>query len=79
MDTSRSDALWHEQRGPASILTHRGWSDPASSQMPAMYVFRGYALAEALQRRNLPGDAARIEDVVGTANRVADDIGLKLR
>lgn len=79
MDTSRSDALWHEQRGPASVLAHRGWNDPASLNMPATYVFRGYALAEALQRRNLPGDAAKIEDVVGTANRVADDIELKLR
>jgi hypothetical protein len=79
MDTSRSDALWHEQRGPASILQHRGWNDQPSIQMPSMYVVRGYALAEALQRRNLPGDAAKIEDVVGTANRVADDIGLRLR
>ena len=78
MDTSRSDALWHEQRGPASIEKHRGWSDPASVGMPEMYVVRGYALAEALQRRNLPGDAAKIEDVVGTANRVADVVGLRL-
>jgi hypothetical protein len=47
--------------------------------MPAMYIFRGYALAEALQRRNLPGDAATIADVVGESNRVANAIGFRLR
>ncbi|HTA74087.1 MAG TPA: DUF2723 domain-containing protein [Gemmatimonadaceae bacterium] len=79
MDTSRSDALWHEQQGPASILKHPGWNDQASIQMPAMYVWRGYALAEALQRRNLPDDAATVADVVGQSNRVANAIGLRLR
>ncbi|HZS58406.1 MAG TPA: DUF2723 domain-containing protein [Gemmatimonadaceae bacterium] len=79
MDTSRSDALWHEQRGPANILRHHGWTDPSSLNMPALYVYRGYALAEALQQRNLPGDVAKIQEVVGMANRVADDVGMKLR
>ena len=79
MDTSRSDALWHEQHGPPSILKHPGWNDLASVNMPAMYVFRGYALAEALQKRNLPGDVAKVEDVLGTVNRIADEIGLLRR
>jgi hypothetical protein len=77
IDTSRSNALWRELQGPATILKHPGWGDPASLNMPEMYVYRGYVLAEALHARHLPGDDDRVAEIIGESNQIADAIGLK--
>ncbi len=75
MDTSRSNALWREARGPATIVRHTGWSDPASVGMPLLYVFRGYALAEALSVRHEPGDDQQVNAVMQQLHGMANALG----
>ncbi len=76
IDTSRSLALWNGLSGPRTMLAHPGWVDRASVGIPMLYVVQGAVLAEALDRRGLPGDTTRARDVLALSERLADDVGL---
>jgi Protein of unknown function (DUF2723) len=76
IDTIRSLALWNDASAPRTLLAHPGWVDRASVVMPLLYSIRGAVLAEALERRDLPGDTARAQRVLSLAVQIADDVGM---
>lgn len=76
IDTSRSLALWDAETGPRTLFAHPGWVDRASVNMPLLYSFQGALLAEALERRGLPGDSVRVKQVMSLAVRIADEVGM---
>ena len=76
IDTSRSLALWNALSAPRTMLAHPGWVDRASVSMPMLYVVQGAVLAEAVDRRGLPGDSIRARQVLTLSERLADDVGL---
>ncbi|HEY7234233.1 MAG TPA: DUF2723 domain-containing protein [Gemmatimonadaceae bacterium] len=73
-DIPRSYALWKEVfTGQRSIVHEGQWVDRASVSMPAMYVFAGTELSEALRTRGRMDDA---RSVLSTTQTVAQAIGL---
>ena len=74
-DIPRSQQLWKEVfGGPQSVINEGQWVDRPSVSMPAMYVFAGSELAEALRARNRITEA---REVFGRAKEVARAIGLE--
>jgi hypothetical protein len=73
-DITRSYALWKEVFiAPRSIVHEGQWVDRPSVSMPAMFVFAGSELSEALRTRGRVDDA---RSVLSTTQTVARAIGL---
>lgn len=49
-DAARPLPLWDSFAAPAALRRQGRWRDPASRNMPVLYVAHGLALAEALGR-----------------------------
>jgi len=66
VDPTRAAALWDNFAAPAALRRQGTWRDPASRNMPVLYVAGGLALAEALRRSGATEDAERImEEALG--------------
>jgi hypothetical protein len=74
LDVARSDALWNDVfTGPRAIVSEGRWVDRPSVSMPALYLFGGVELAEALR---VSGDARGASSVLSTTRDVARATGL---
>jgi hypothetical protein len=60
VDPTRARALWDSFAAPAALRRQGRWRDPASRNMPALYVASGLAIAEALGRAGATVDADRL-------------------
>jgi hypothetical protein len=73
-DVARTDTLWNDVfRGQESIIGEGQWIDRASVSMPALYLFAGAELADALR---VTGKAKEASRVLATTNQVAHATGL---
>jgi hypothetical protein len=69
LDVARTRALWKDVFiGPAAVVSEGQWIDRPSASMPALYVFGGFELAQALR---LGGDAREANAVLATTRDVA--------
>ncbi|MEP6494649.1 MAG: DUF2723 domain-containing protein [bacterium] len=74
LDVSRTTALWNDVFvGPASVVSEGQWIDRPSASMPALYVFAGAELSDALEST---GKAAAAAKVLATTKAVARATGL---
>jgi hypothetical protein len=60
IDLTRAMTLWDSFAGPAALRRQGLWRDPASRNMPALYVAGGLALAEALGQAGVAEEAERL-------------------
>jgi len=60
VDPTRALALWDSFAAPAALRRQGRWRDPASRNMPAIYVAGGLAIAEALGHAGAAADADRL-------------------
>lgn len=60
VDPARALALWDGFAAPAALRRQGRWRDPASRNMPVLYVAGGLAIAEALGRSGAAADADRL-------------------
>jgi hypothetical protein len=75
LDVPRTRALWDSVfTGPKSIVAEGQWIDRPSVSMPALYLFTGIELADALQAN---GDVAGSTSVLSTTRKVAQSTGLE--
>ena len=69
LDISRSAALWNDVfAGPKSVISEGRWVDRPSVSMPALYVFMGAELTDALRAT---GRAAEANKIFSTTKQVA--------
>ena len=69
LDVARTRALWNDVFvGPRAIVSEGRWVDRPSVSMPALYLFGGVELAEALRAT---GDARGSDSVLATTRDVA--------
>lgn len=69
LDVGRSHALWNDVfGGPRAVIEEGQWVDRASVSMPALYIFMGAELADALRAT---GRAAAANNVFATTKQVA--------
>ncbi|HVX41605.1 MAG TPA: DUF2723 domain-containing protein [Gemmatimonadaceae bacterium] len=68
LDVATSDSLWRTFRAPRSIVAEGQWIDRPSVGMPALYLFTGAELADALRAT---GRAAQANAVRSTMRDVA--------
>ena len=69
LDVARTRALWNDVfTGPRAIVSEGRWVDRPSVSMPALYLFGGVELAEALRAG---GDARGAASVLATTRDVA--------
>src|SRR5262249_10103363 len=74
-DVDRSKQLWSEVfKGPQAVISEGKWIDRPSVSMPAMYVFAGTELSEALKRT---GRASEANAVFSKTRDVAKATGLQ--
>jgi hypothetical protein len=74
-DVTRTNTLWNDvYKGQRDVVTEGRWIDRPSASMPALYVFAGAELADALRAT---GNAAAGNVVQATAIRVAQIAGLE--
>jgi hypothetical protein len=73
LDVPRTLALWNNVfQGHESTIAEGRWIDRPSASLPALYIFTGAELSDALRA---DGDAAEANKVMGTTKRVANAIG----
>jgi hypothetical protein len=61
LDIGRSKALWNDVfAGPKSVISEGHWVDRPSVSMPALYIFMGAELSEALRATGRVADANQI-------------------
>jgi hypothetical protein len=61
LDVERTHALWRDVfKGPAAVIGEGRWVDRSSVSMPAMYIFAGVELAEALRTANKAADSRAV-------------------
>ena len=69
LDVARTRALWNDVFvGPRAIASEGRWVDRPSVSMPALYLFGGVELAEALRAS---GDARGADSILATTRGVA--------
>ncbi|HWH51354.1 MAG TPA: hypothetical protein VN651_07410, partial [Gemmatimonadaceae bacterium] len=69
LDIPRTQALWGDVfRAPRAVIDEAKWVDRSSVSMPAMYLFCGIELGEALRATN---QAAAASAVLATTERIA--------
>jgi len=69
LDVARTRSLWNDVfAGPGAIISEGQWVDRPSASMPALYLFGGVELAEALR---LDHDARGANTVLATTRDVA--------
>ena len=69
LDISRSAALWNDVfAGPKSVISEGRWVDRPSVSMPALYVFMGAELTDALRAT---GRVAEANKIFSTTKQVA--------
>ncbi len=69
LDVARTRALWNDVFvGPRAIVSEGRWVDRPSVSMPALYLFGGVELAEALRAT---GDARGADSILATTRDVA--------
>jgi hypothetical protein len=74
-DVARTNTLWNDvYKGQRDVVAEGRWIDRPSASMPALYVFAGAELADALRAT---GNAAAGNVVQATAIRVAQVAGLE--
>ena len=70
LDVARTRALWNDVfTGPRAIVAEGRWVDRPSASMPALYVFAGAELADALRMGG--GDERAADAVLATTRDVA--------
>ena len=75
LDIPRTNALWSTVfQAPRAVIDEGKWIDRASVSMPAMYLFSGMELADALRATNRAGEAV---SVLTTTKRIAQATGLE--
>src|SRR4029079_271359 len=68
-DVARSKTLWNDVfGGPRAVIEEGQWVDRASVSMPALYIFMGAELADALRATGKASDANQI---LATTKQVA--------
>ena len=68
-DVARSEALWNDVfKGHHAVVSEGQWIDRPSASMPALYVFAGAELADALR---VTGRQREANDVIATTKAVA--------
>jgi hypothetical protein len=74
LDVPRSKALWNEVfTGYRSVVSEGHWVDRTSASMPALYIFAGAELADALRMK---GDVAGANAIFNTTRQVASAVRL---
>ena len=74
LDVARTKALWDSVfSGYASVIEEGRWIDRPSASMPALYIFAGAELADALRAQ---GDATDANRIFATTRRVATSVRL---
>ncbi|HTJ21679.1 MAG TPA: DUF2723 domain-containing protein, partial [Gemmatimonadaceae bacterium] len=74
LDVARTKALWdHVFTGYQSVIKEGQWIDRPSASMPALYIFAGAELADALRVR---GEAAAANRILATTRQVATTVHL---
>src|SRR5512146_2418489 len=74
LDVPRSKALWNEVfTGYRSVVSEGHWIDRTSASMPALYIFAGAELADALR---VKGDVAGANAIFNTTRQVASAVRL---
>jgi hypothetical protein len=69
LDVARTRVLWNDVfAGPRAIASEGRWVDRPSVSMPALYLFGGVELAEALRAT---GDARGADSILATTRDVA--------
>ncbi|HEU4787711.1 MAG TPA: hypothetical protein VFS57_09890, partial [Gemmatimonadaceae bacterium] len=74
LDVPRSKALWNDVfSGYRSVVSEGKWIDRPSASMPALYIFAGAELADALR---VEGDIAGANAIFSTTRQVASAVRL---
>jgi hypothetical protein len=61
LDIKRSETLWNDVfAGPRSVIAEGHWVDRPSVSMPALYIFMGAELSDALRQTGRPAEANKI-------------------
>jgi hypothetical protein len=75
LDIKRSETLWNDVfAGPKSVISEGQWVDRPSVSMPALYIFMGAELSDALRATGREAEASK---VFATTKQVASATGLQ--
>jgi hypothetical protein len=75
LDIKRSETLWNDVfAGPRSVIAEGHWVDRPSVSMPALYVFMGAELSDALRMTGRPAEANK---VFATTKQIAASTNLE--